>query len=260
MKRLRLPLAVLLAATFGISTAQAQWGDLSGRLVYDGPVPSRPAIRVTKDVEFCGKHDLKQENLVVNPENGGLANVVVALYSRTPVKAHSSYEESADKEVHLDNTNCRFEPRVVLLRTSQTLVIGNDDPIGHNTKIDTVINPPINPIVPANGELKVKFTQEERFPIPVSCSIHPWMSAKMIVKDHPYMAVTDKDGKFTIKNAPAGKEVMFQAWHEESGYVSDVSVDGKAQSWRRGIFTKTLSEGQNEMGEIKVSPKLFDKS
>ena len=45
----------------------------------------------------------------------------------------------------------------------------------------------------------------DRFPITVSCTIHPWMRAWIRVFDHPYYAVTDDNGHFEIKDAPAGE-------------------------------------------------------
>jgi hypothetical protein len=36
------------------------------------------------------------------------------------------------------------------------------------------------------------------------------------VVDHPYFAVTDKDGNFTIKNVPPGKYTV-EAYHLKAG-------------------------------------------
>ena len=38
----------------------------------------------------------------------------------------------------------------------------------------------------------------------------------MGVLDHPFFAVTDDDGTFTIPNLPPGKYTL-EAWHEELG-------------------------------------------
>ena len=45
---------------------------------------------------------------------------------------------------------------------------------------------------------------------------HTWMSAYVYVFDHPYFAVTDGEGKFTIKDVPAGKYEL-EVWHEPIG-------------------------------------------
>ena len=44
------------------------------------------------------------------------------------------------------------------------------------------------------------------------------MSAFIAVFDHPFYAVTDDQGAFTIPNVPIGKYKM-QAWHEVLGLL-----------------------------------------
>jgi hypothetical protein len=44
------------------------------------------------------------------------------------------------------------------------------------------------------------------------------MSGYVRIFDHPYYAVTDEDGKFEIKNAPAGK-LRIVYWHEAKGLL-----------------------------------------
>jgi hypothetical protein len=51
----------------------------------------------------------------------------------------------------------------------------------------------------------------------MSCNIHQHMTAKIWVFDHPFYAVTDAQGKYEIKDIPAGVEVWVVGWHEESG-------------------------------------------
>jgi hypothetical protein len=208
------------------------------------------------------------ESLLVNPENKGVRNVVVYLYpatskrggsEQTPLRVHDSYKESAKAEVKLDNLKCRFDPHVVLLRTSQTLLIANSDPIGHNTKIDTFRNEPINYTIASGGSLKHQFVNPERMPARVSCSIHPWMVGWVLIRDNPYMAVTDKDGKFHIKNVPVTNDgLQFMFWHEEAGYVDQVTIGGQKQKWEKGRVTIDIKPGENDLGAIKLSPKLFE--
>ncbi len=64
----------------------------------------------------------------------------------------------------------------------------------------------------------IKYDQAEFIPTPVNCDLHPHMKAYWLIMDHPYMAVTDAEGKFKIENLPAGK-YDFTVWHERVGYI-----------------------------------------
>ena len=52
--------------------------------------------------------------------------------------------------------------------------------------------------------------------MPFKCDVHGWMNAYVGVLDHPYFAVTDKDGKFDLKTLPPGTYTI-EAWHEKLG-------------------------------------------
>lgn len=251
------PLAMLAAAT----AQAAGWGDLTGQFVLSGDAPKVTTITPTKDEAVCGKHKLVDESLVVGP-NKGIKNIVVYLYLKEGDKApaaHADYEKTAKDEVLLDNDKCRFEPRVALLRTTQTLVVGNKDSVGHNTKIDTLDNKPENPIVPAGASVKFLFPKTERLPTTVSCSIHPWMSARVLIRDNPYFAVTDENGKFTIKNLPEGK-FTFQFWHEQSGFLAkELKKDGKPLTWAKGRTEFTITAKGTDVGKVEVGVGAFKK-
>jgi hypothetical protein len=248
--------AAMLMTMAGQAAQAAGWGDLTGTFVYDGAPPSAKPVQVTKDVEFCGKFNLVDESLVVNSDNKGIANIMIYLVpGKGKLEVHPDYEATAKDEIVLDNDKCRFVPQVCLLRTTQTLLIGNKDDVGHNTNIQTLKNQAINPIVPAGGTYKATFTKEESRPANVSCNIHPWMNAKLLVKDHPYMTVSDETGKFTIKNLPAGK-LEFQVRHDK--YITDVKVGGKKASWKSGKLDVTIADGKpTDLGEILVAPGNF---
>ena len=231
--------------------AESGWGDLQGRFTISGaPAPAK--VEITKDEAYCGKFQLVDESLVVS-ESGGLANVVVFLSLKRgeAVPTHESYAASADETVVMDNFQCRFVPRVVLLRSTQTLAVLNSDPddIAHNAKIDG--DPPINITIAPGGKITHKF-KAQRLPATVSCSIHPWMIGRLVVKDTPYMAVTDKEGALVIKDLPAGKW-QFVAWHERLGYVAKVDVGGAAQEWTRGQVDAEVKSGETtDLGEMKL--------
>ncbi len=239
--------------------AAQDWGDLTVTFVYSGEVPKPSLLKVTTDIEYCGKFRVPDESLIVDEDKKGVANVVAFLYlgrGQEAPKPHRSYADSAEDKVLLDNKECRFDPHVTFLTTSQTLVIGNSDKVGHNCKVDTFRNAPINQTIAAGGNFEHKFDENERLPSRVSCSIHPWMSGWLLVKDSPYMAKSDEDGKLVIKNLPVG-DWTIQFWHEKSGYVSEVTQDGAAKEWARGRLEVSIKAGANDLGKIELAPSLF---
>ena len=253
---LLLAMAVVLLAH---PLSAQEWGDLTITFVYGAPAPDPVPLEITADHEHCGRFNVVDESLTVNPENRGVANVFVWLSLRrgeTAPDAHPSYAETADDKVLLDNEECRFAPHALVLRTSQTLVVSNSDPIGHNCRIDTFANPPINYTVPAHGQFEHRFERPERLPSRVSCSIHPWMSGWLLIKDNPYMAVSDEDGKLLVRNLPVGKWT-FQVWHQRAGFVDRVTVDGAETTWTRGRLEVDVQAGENDLGEVQLAPVLF---
>ncbi len=240
-------------------TATSGWGHLRGRFVFDGPAPKRKRIN-TGDEEFCRELELFDESLLVNEDNGGLENVVLFLYVRSsepPPPPHSSYEESLHGKVVLNNEKTTFIPHVNLLLTTQTLVVTNRDPISDSIKIDMLRNVPVNRNMAAGETIELTFPKAERTPAHVSCAIHLWESAWLLVKRSPYFARTGPDGRFEIRNVPAGDR-SFVVWHEMAAYVKQATVGGVATQWSRGRMDVTLrGDETTDLGEIHLSPNLF---
>ncbi len=237
----------------------AEWGNLKGRFVYDGPSPERAVLTINKDPEFCGKHSPKSERLIVHPKDRGLANVVIWLDLKASEKVaiHQSYSESASAPVRLSNRGCRFDPHVCVLRPGQTLLIENPDQVDHNTAAGLDRNSPFNHVTAAGQSVKHnKFERSEKLPAQIQCSIHPWMTGWLVVKDHPYVAVTDEHGRFEIKNLPVG-EHTFVSWHEQPNYLQEVSRGGEKQSWKNGKVTLKISPQPLDLGEVKIAPSMF---
>lgn len=259
-----LTLAALVSFSFSGAALAEGWGGLKGQFLLDGDVPTRAPVNITKDQAFCGQWGLLDESLVVNPTNKGIANIVTYLYvtrrDRVKPTVHPELANPQDNAV-MDNIQCRFEPRVAVVRTGQPITLGNKDQVGHNMNISTVNpgNPPLNQLIPANRDIQHTFNAEESLPIPVACNIHPWMKGYIVIKETPYAAVTDEDGNFEIEKIPAGKW-KFKFWQEKSGFVDKVTVDGKATTWMRGEVEIEIKDGEVvDLGEIKVAPAVFNK-
>jgi len=247
-------LFVVCGLTIVTDAASAQaWGTLRGRFVYDGKPPVRQKCTITKDTEVCTAHHPLVEDLIVDGK-GGVANIGVWLLTED-VAVHPSYAETAKATVTLDNKHCRFEPHFAAIRVGQTLRLMNSDPVTHNVNGGSFRkNAPFNDNLPPKATVDKVFTAEERLGVPLSCGSHGWMKSYVLVKATPYVAISKADGTFEIANLPAGAELEFKTWHAPSGYISEPSVGGKAKEWSRGQFTITIAEGDNDMGDILLSP------
>ncbi len=241
------------------SAGETGWAHLKVRFLYDADAAPEPAkLTLTQDKEYCGKNHPVDERLVVNKENLGIADVLVWMYVRSgddPPKAHPSYEATASAEVVLDNKLCRFEPHVSLLRAGQKLVIKNSDPFSHNTNVQFLDNPAFNQSLPAGESMSKDVSLGESRPAQVNCNVHPWMSAWVLVQDHPYMGKSDADGNLAIENVPTG-EWTFRFYHTQSGYLADVQMTG-GKTDARGLAKLQVKSGANDLGTVKLKPSAF---
>jgi hypothetical protein len=250
-----------LAQESGDAKAEEAWGNLSGRFLYAGDPPMRAVLELNKDIEYCAPLKPLEQELIVDPKTLGLQNVVLWLEPKTPeakIPVHPSYEKSAKGKVLFDNVDCQFSPHVCILRTTQTLAMGNKDPIAHNVAAFFFKNEPFNVNVPTGSTVEKQLPESERLPAKVTCPIHAWMVGYMIVKDHPYVAVTDTQGKFELKNLPAG-EWTIRVWHEKPGYIKEAKLSGKPATWEAGRMTVTIKPGDNALGAVELSPSIFQK-
>tara|TARA_R110002049_G_scaffold2750_8_gene22293 strand:+ start:252082 stop:252951 length:870 start_codon:yes stop_codon:yes gene_type:complete len=252
-------LAVVLFSTsmFAGVCAADETGDLKIRFVYGGDAPAAKPINADKDADFCGKHGLVDESLVVNPENKGIKNVVVYVY--TGSRGTDLPKQTPANATHtLANLNCRFEPHVVICQVGDTLKVTNPDPVGHNANLKFFNNTAQNFMIPAKQEKSVTLEEAEPALIPVECNIHPWMKANILVVDHPFAAVSDEDGYLEIKGLPAGKEIIFRASHDSGTFRDEIIINGKKDSWRSNKFEVEIKPGMNDMGTVEMPPAAFE--
>jgi plastocyanin len=244
--------AILLAST---SASADDWGTIKGRFKFGGPAPTAAELKADKDVEVCGKHKLLNEELTVGAD-GGVANVVVFVRDKL-TKIHPDAAAAKDP-VTVDNKDCRFEPHVSFVQVGQPLILKNSDSVGHNSNVATLKNPPSNSLIAAGSESTITFKAEEAIPAQVTCNIHPWMKAWVLVRPNPYAAVSLADGSFEIKNVPAG-DIELQLWHEKAGYIGEISVKGKAEKIAKGRKKIKVAAGDNDLGEMVLDANLFKK-
>jgi hypothetical protein len=205
------PAALCLAAVFTASLAAtpAHAGTLAGTVQFTGTPPVAKPLPVTQDVDFCGKHPILDQAVLVS-SSGGLANVMVWV-DGIPATAVAPTPNAT-----LANDGCRYVPHVQVVATGTKLQVKNEDPVLHNTHARFAKRDVFNFALPKQGQVLTK-TLDTAGLMKVGCDAgHDWMNAYIAVFDHPYFAVSRADGTFTIANVPAGShQIVF--WHEKLG-------------------------------------------
>lgn len=242
----------IFAAALSISSVQAAvqegWGNITGQVIYGGdPIPERKPLPDVKEPACLAKGHPLSETWVVDPKTRGVRWVVVFL---KPAKGqtlpiHPALQKPASDSAIIDQPTCAFDPHVVTMRVGQKLLALNPMSIAHNVVITGFRNN-FNIQIPPGGKHIFELQPETYRPLPVKCGAHPWMSGYLWMFDHPYFAVTDETGRFTIKNAPAGTWNLV-IWHEAIGYLGGAAGrDGKPVEIKPGQTT--------DLGKIELKP------
>ena len=137
-------LLILSARAPSCVAERMTWGNLTGRFVYSGVVPPKKMLSVTKDQAVFG-HAVPDLSLLVHEGNSGVANVVVFLITDGDgdLAIHPSYQQSEASEVEVVFEDGQFKPRVVLMRTTQTMVQRNRDNVLNHATIGFLQNSPL---------------------------------------------------------------------------------------------------------------------
>jgi hypothetical protein len=228
---------------------------IKGRVVYDGTPPEMKEIKAiadNNDKAHCQKGPTKEQSWMVG-KDGGVMYAVVSVeppagkFFALDEKQANKYKSEAD--VAIDQPYCAFDPHVTavfagykakdgkLHDTKAVLTVKNSGELSHNTKSDgdgkkNKFNFGVNPKEDKTVDLKY-----QKNPMEIACDKHNWMRAYVVTFEHPFFAVTDKDGNFEIKNAPSGAKLTIKVWHEQGTPAT--------KEWE-------LKAGPNDVGEIKI--------
>ena len=216
------------------------WATFKGVFKVSG-APQPLPLSVTKDTAVCAPGGKAVLSEVWRTDSAGhLRDVVV--YLSSPFKSgdakweHEAYAAKKDESPEFDQKECIFLSHMFAMRSTQKLKVLNSDAVGHNTKIDgNGKGQSANFTVAANGSETYNPGGASQAPMPVACSIHPWMSAYIMAVDSPLFAVTKEDGSFEIANIPAGVDLEFKVWHEGlKAPTEDITLNGQPAKLAKG--------------------------
>lgn len=148
-------LCLVTAALLQVNCLDADdWGSIRGQIVVEGEIPERPLLIAKgadiKDKEVCAAEDHYAEDLIIDKDSKGLANVFVYL-AKKPKGIHPDLIEPITEAVPVTYKGCQLVPHCLICRTDQRIEIGSDDSTAHNPQIYPLKNQPIGSAVPPNS-------------------------------------------------------------------------------------------------------------
>jgi hypothetical protein len=147
------------------------------------------------------------------------------------------------KDLVIDNHDCKFVPLVGIAYVKSNYIIKNSDPLLHNTNLGKVLEGGVrravyNLALPRKDQVIKKINRVPGL-IQVKCDAHAWMRAYVYSSRHPYVAITDANGHFEIKDLLPGKYTV-RFWHEGfEDVVQEIEVKAGKAFQLDATFAKT---------------------
>ena len=120
-------------------------------------------------------------------------------------------EEVPAGHARMDQRNEEFIPHVLAVTVGTVVDFPNDDTKFHNVFSLSRVKTFDLGRYPVGHSKSVTFDKSGI--VPISCDIHTHMGAYILVFNHPYFAVADEDGRYSIANVPPGTYTL-KVWSE----------------------------------------------
>jgi plastocyanin len=181
-------------------------GALAGKVTLAGLAPKLATLPVTRDNKVCGTNK-PDESLEV--KDAGVKNAVVWF---TDVPLGKDLKPARQK---LDQLGCQFVPHVIAAPLGAGLDVVNSDKALHNVRAQSGNVKLFNWAMPIPGHIvPTKLRKEGTFK--VSCDVHPWMTAWLLVLPTSAYAITDETGAYRIEGVHPGRHKV-KIWQERLG-------------------------------------------
>ena len=190
-------------------------GRVSGSISFDGQTPADSIVHPTTDADVCGQTLVDP---TVDHRGPLLANAVVWIDGITagkPLPVARRYD--------ITNEGCRLVPRIQAAVAGGTLDVRNADQATHLTRFVSASTRTVLAAVPeteAGAVVPSRAVLASPGVVAVSCDMHPWAKAWVLVFNQPYFTTTNANGAFVIDSVPPGR-YRVSVWHERFGTQSD---------------------------------------
>lgn len=192
--------------------AVAAPGSITGTVDFSGAIPA--SVENENTDPSCGKAPAGPV-AHTGSKIGGVLVWLTDIRSGKPLPGTRRFE--------LTNDHCTLDPHLQVIFTNSTLNVTSEDRVLHLDRFIDVASGKTVALAPFNDEGEVvpldhSFTTPAE--IEVICDLHPSSHAWLAVLDHPYYAMTNPAGVFTLDGVPPGKYHV-RAWHPSFGIAND---------------------------------------
>ena len=193
-----------------IATAEPG-GTIRGRVILQGDAPKPATDKIDQDQKTCGD-SVSLPRIVLGKDNGVQGTFVIL---EGVENSGNVAPPPAAQSVLVDQKECQYVPHTMIVPLKSKIEITNSDPILHNVNGRQGETKVFNYAQAIQGQREtVDITMVKPGMITLACDAgHPWMSAFIYVTTHPYVALTDSNGEFVIKDVPPGTYTL-KMWHE----------------------------------------------
>lgn len=183
-------------------------GTLAGKVTLTGLAPKLANLPVTRDMKVCGTAKT-DESLEV--KDSGVKNAVIWLADGPEARPSA---KAAPKQ-KLDQQGCAFAPHILVARVGSEVDVVNSDKALHNVRAQAGETRLMNYAMPIPGHVVPTRLRKEGI-FKVSCDVHPWMRAWLLVLPTAASAITDENGAYRLEGIPPGRHKV-KIWHERLG-------------------------------------------
>jgi hypothetical protein len=189
---------------------------LTGTIDFDGVLPADTVIELPPSASGCGQRITDHRVQRTGTRIGGAVVWLTDIRSGKPLPQGRRFE--------LVNEDCMLSPQLQAVVSPATLNVVSEDVALHYDRIINVGTGELEGIAPFNdnGEVvpfdRLLDTTEQ---LEVTCDLHPWAKAWILVLDHPYYAMSEKNGTFAIDDVPSGTYHV-KVWHPLLGTAEQV--------------------------------------
>ncbi|MCI0347933.1 MAG: hypothetical protein L0Z53_00775 [Acidobacteriales bacterium] len=196
-----------------------------------------PSFTLAQQASITGNVEVTKEN--EGPSSVEQSSVVVWLNPISASAQESLPTARTQPQFVLHQRDKTFSPHLLVVPVGTAVSFPNHDPVFHNVfslfegkRFDL-------------GLYEAGSSRTTRFDRPgvsyIFCNIHPEMGAVVITLRTPYYAISDRNGKLSIADVPAGRYLL-HVWHE--GASPEI-----LNQLRREL---TVSDGSHSLGTLRL--------